>query len=49
MAKTPGLVKETGVSVSGPLGVLSEAPGPRGFGTLTVGRQKSAHSKIRVT
>ncbi len=49
MAKTPGLVKETGVLVSVPLGVVSAAYEPRGIAGLTVGRQKSAHSKNRVT
>ena len=49
VAKTPGLVTETGVLVSVPLGVVSSAYEPQGIAGLTVGRQKSSHSKIRVT
>ena len=47
--KTHGLVKETGVLGSVPLGGVSEAPGVWLFGDLTVGRQFSAHSKPGVT
>ena len=49
VVKTPDSKKEIGVLVSGPLGCVSSAPEPRGFRILAVGRQKSAHSKVRVT
>ena len=49
MPKTPGLLTETGVLVSGGLGGVSGAAGVWWFLDLTVGSQKSAHSKILVT
>ncbi len=48
-AKTHGYMFGTAVLVFVPLGVVSEAPGPRGFLVLTVGRQFSSHSKKLVT
>ena len=49
VTKTPDLLTETGILVAGGLGGVSEAAGEWGFGGLTVGRQKSAHSKPEVT
>ena len=48
-AKTHGLVKETVVLGSVSLGGVSVLSGVWGFGGLTVGSQKSAHSKPGVT
>ena len=50
--KTPkihGLTTGTGVLGFVPLGGVSEATGVGLFGDLTVGSQKSAHSKREVT
>ena len=49
VAKTHGYVFGTLVMEWNPLGMVSEAPGVWGIDDPTVGRQKSAHSKIRVT
>ena len=49
VAKTRGYLIGTAVLVSQPLGMVSEAPGVRGFIGLTVGRQFSLQSNIRVT